>query len=352
MEDTPAASISMSFNNRALFGYIQVAKIMFWKLSHLENDWGFLSSIKHEVKKKFDFFEWYLTYSMVDEKTLEPHYFWMDVVICYESYTKKSAAQSTSFPGLLGTLYCGLCMSKKSHPEAEKTTDDLKTIQDDLKRTYDTDPTDVNAAERYILSNIILSNRMSYSPQLTPVKELQIILHYFLKGVKDVKNKSPEFYLLVLLLFWPETVKKQKEECATQPCYVSLMKEAFDAKYGKFLRGRYLLPLFFLGKGCGLSRWVHKSRLDAILETKVMQVNEMWSDDEVWKTEEIQDILLPVRVEPCTGEQTEAHACVVENKIKVSIKVDPNAPFPTFVYLGFTIQGPVVFTCLQTEHLA
>ncbi|XP_071316041.1 sterile alpha motif domain-containing protein 9-like [Trachinotus anak] len=411
MADTAGTvSTSKSFNNRGLFGFIQVAKIVSEKL-YAQPRRRFIQTKQREVKAKFDFFEWYLTYSKPDMTTSEPSYFWKDVALCYKYYTTKTAAESTSFPGLLDCLNHGLFTSKgrrAGFEENEKTVSDLEAIHDDLKTTYEKNVDDVKVAERYILSNIILSNRMPDSSHLTPVRELQTIIHGFLGT--DERHRSPEFCLLVLLLFWPEEqpqvvqeeddeeVDQQATECNTsedktwededsneeqetrgEPAqvpldhmvnpdlqqYVTFMEEAYErAKYAKYLRGRYLLPLFFLGKGSGLSKWIHKSRLDAIVERKVdteladeqderskkkvRQINDMWINGEVWQVPEIQDILLPVRVEPCHSsmtsqehEEQEVFVCVGEKKIKAStaVKLDTSE----FFYLGFTIRGPVLF---------
>uniref|UniRef100_UPI003AAAC2D2 sterile alpha motif domain-containing protein 9-like n=1 Tax=Centroberyx gerrardi TaxID=166262 RepID=UPI003AAAC2D2 len=449
MGDTGVVSVSNSFNNRGLFGYIQVVKTVFEKLScTTEGDvWkkvltgdknakpdrslgcnSLIPNLKLEVEDKFEFFEWYLAYSKPDKESLEPPYFWKDIVLCYELYTTKRATESTSFPGLLDCLYHGLRTSKGSRAEfeeAEKTVSDLKAIQNGLRTTYEANDADVKEAERYILSNIILSNKVPDSPELPPVKELKTIIHRFL--VEEVGRRSPEFYLLVLLLFWPEEqplmVQEDKEdegveeqqaaeddgsedktweakdsdeeeetgEETAQPSldlmldfdlqkYVTFMEDTFEKKYAKYLRGRYLLPLFFLGRGSGLSRWVHKSRLDAILEEKVntnrpmddrneknkrkgmqKQIDEMWSSGEVWEIPEIQEILLPVRGEACyltapqEHHEQEVFACIGGKRIKVTTEDESNAlnnnskkrpkktQNPTFFYLGFTIQGPVAF---------
>ncbi|XP_044038959.1 sterile alpha motif domain-containing protein 9-like isoform X2 [Siniperca chuatsi] len=415
MKDTAGiVSISNSFNNRGLFGFIQVAKIAFEKLNKersSEEHRGFIQNLKMEVEAKFDFFEWYLTYSKPDKKSLEPRYFWKDVALCYEHYTTKTAAESTSFPGLLDCLNHGLFTSKGRRArfeEAEKTVSDLEAIRDDLKTAYEANVNDVEAAERYILSNIILSNKMHDFPQLTSVKELQTIMHRFLGT--EVRRRSPEFYLLVLLLFWPEEEpqvvqeeddeeveqlsteddqtwededRDEEQETRAEPAqlspdlmfdpdlqqHVTFMEEAFErAKYAKYLRGRYLLPLFFLGKGSGLSKWIHKSRLDAIVEQKVdaeladeqgkrmkekwRRINKIWIKREVWRVPEIQDILLPVQVEvshsttmPMEHEKKKVFVCAGGKKIMATTEVEPDASAlsPLLFYLGFTIQGPVIF---------
>ncbi|XP_047450721.1 sterile alpha motif domain-containing protein 9-like [Mugil cephalus] len=394
-----------SFNNRGLFGFIQVAKIVFEKLGKTRAAASY-PNLQKEVKDKFDFFEWYLTYSKPDMKTFEPDYFWRDVAVCYKHYTGKTAAESTSFPGLLNCLDHGLFSSKGSRARFEETENDLQRIRDELKTTYKKNVNDVKVAERYILSNITLSNKEPDSASLSPVKELQKVIRKFLC---EVECRSPEFYLLVLLLFWPEEpdevkqeedveVKQEPELEATEEdgsqdktwedvntdedqdtggeadndpdpdpqAMVTLMKEEFErAKYAKYLRGRYLLPLFFLGKGSGLSRWIHKSKLDVVVERMVLDklkaqtdkrnkkmrmFHDVWIKGEVWHHPRIRAMLLPVQVEPCNSSTTsqrheEVFVCVGEKKIKAKVEEKVyGPPLSTMLYyLGFTIQGPVVF---------
>ncbi|XP_078132262.1 sterile alpha motif domain-containing protein 9-like isoform X2 [Sander vitreus] len=420
MKDTAGTvSISNSFNNRGHFGFIQVAKTAFEKLNKVrsypsQRHSSFIQKWKREVEAKFDFFEWYLVYSKPDMTSLEPYYFWKDIVLCYELYTTKTAAKSTSFPGLLDGLNHGLFTSKgrrAGFEEPEETVSDLEAIHDRLKTIYEANVDDVKVAERYILSNIILSNKMHNS--LTPVKELQAIIYRFLGT--EVGCRSSEFYLLVLLLFWPEEEpwvvqeeddeeveqtateddesedktwvdedSNEEQETRGEPAQLSLdlmfdpdlqehvtfMKKAFErAEYAKYLRGRYLLPLFFLGTGSGLSKWIHKSRLDAIVEKKVdaeladdhdkrakkkwKRINEMWINGDVWRVPEIQDMLLPIQVELCHSPnmpqdhgKEQVFICVGGKKIMATTEVEqPEAPVlsPMLFYLGFTIQGPVVF---------
>ncbi|XP_034712991.1 sterile alpha motif domain-containing protein 9-like isoform X2 [Etheostoma cragini] len=420
-DTTDTERISNSFNNRGLFGFLQVAKIAFEKLnkgpSRPSKKHGFIQKLKPEVEARFDFFEWYLAYSNPNKTSTEPDYFWKDIVICYELYTTKTAAKSTSFPGLLDLLNHGLITSKGRRArfeEAEETVSELEAIRDHLKTIYEANVDDVKEAERYILSNIILSNKMHNSLQHTPVTELQAILNRFL-GTK-VGHRGAQFYLLVLMLFWPEEEPRvlQEEddeeveqeateddesedktwedeesngdqETRAEPAQLSLdlmfgpdlqqcvtfMEKAFErAKYAKHLRGRYLLPLFFLGTGSGLSKWIHRSRLDAIVEKKVdaeltddydetnknklSRINEMWNNGDVWQVPEIQNMLLPIQVELCHSptmphvhEKEQVFLCVGGQKIMATMEVEePEAPLLTPVpfYLGFTIRGPVVFT--------
>ena len=165
------------------------------------------------------------------------------------------------------------------------------------------------------------------------MKELQKIIWRFL--ATERRHRSPEFYLLVLLLLFPEEqpplVQDEDDEEAEQPptdgqteqlpldhgsdsdlqLYVTFMEEAYERSiYAKYLPSRCLLPLFFLGKGSGLSKWIHKSQLDAIVEQtvdaelagendptnleKASRIENMWSNGDVCQVPEIQNILLPV----------------------------------------------------------
>ncbi|XP_037615192.1 sterile alpha motif domain-containing protein 9-like [Sebastes umbrosus] len=436
-------SFSSIFNNRGLFGFIQVAKIALEKLNKVQcssQRHSFIQRLEMEVEAKFDFFEWYLAYSKPAMTSVEPLYFWKDVVLCYELFTTKTAAESTSVPALLDCLNRGSFSSKgrrAGFEEAEETVSDLEAIQEDLKTAYEANVNDVKAAERYILSNIILSNKMRNSPKLTLVKELQRIIHRFL--VAEERCRSPEFYLLVLLLFWPEEKPQElqeeddegeqstenedqndedsdeeqeqstededqddkdsdeeqeqstededqddednneEQETRGEPAqqsvdfmfnldlqkYVTFMEKAFEGARAKYLRGRYLLPLFFLGKGSGLSKWIHKSRLDAIIEEKADAnladepytqnkkkwglINEMWINGDVWRVSEIQDILLPVRIDSTTMPQKhdEVFVCVGGKQIVATVEAEPDASTlsPMLFYLGFTIKGPVLYRC-------
>ncbi|KAF3697728.1 Sterile alpha motif domain-containing protein 9-like [Channa argus] len=415
LEDVGPISISKHFNNRGLFGFIQVAKIAFEKMGVVKNQ-GLIQNKKMEVEEKFDFFEWYLIYSKPDVTILEPHYFWKDVALCYHYYTDKTASESTSFPGLLDCLNQGLFLSKgrrAEFEEVEKTVSDLEEIQDVLKKTYEENTDDVKVAERYILSNIILSNKMPDSPRVTSVTELKTIIHRFLNT--KVGQRSPEFYLLVLLLFWPEEQtqilqKDDNEEVEQQATHnsasedetsededtneeqetehqaaqlpsnlmfdpdleqnITFMEKAFErTQYAKYLRGRYLLPLFFLGKRSGLSKWIHKSKLDAIVEknvdtelagesyinnkNKLERINEIWENGEVWQIQEIKDILLPLAKEQChilttPQEHNEQVSFVYAGGKKVKafteVESDALAQSSMLFYLGFTIRCPVVFS--------
>ncbi|KAF7229875.1 sterile alpha motif domain-containing protein 9-like [Nothobranchius furzeri] len=243
----------------------------------------------------------------------------------------------------------------------ERTEADLKEIRDALKAKHEEKDDDVELAERFILSNIVLSNKLPYPPQPTLMHELQTINHRFLET--EQRNRSPEFYLLALMLLWPEEqqIMSTEQHHHNLQQYADLMEKAFDDSwYAKYLQGRYLLPLFFLGKGSGLSKWVHKSRLDAIVEKSVntgldeevrmSEINRMWISGRVWHLPEIKHILQPVKTEPLFSsqnheEEEKVFVCVGGNTIPVCMesKIDCSPESTAFFCLGFNVKGPIVF---------
>ncbi|PWA19802.1 hypothetical protein CCH79_00015843 [Gambusia affinis] len=225
------ANISNSFNNRGHFGFIQVAKIVSEK--HKHNN-PLKDTLKLEVEDKFEFFEWYLSYSQPDRTTA-------------------------------------------AHEENVE---------------------DVKMAQRYILSNIILNNKEPHSPQHALVRELQAILQRFLPT--GANSRDPEFYLLVLLLFWPEDQFQDQT-----------LEEA-DVEENNTGEESEQPPPGLIGK--------------------------------VWQLPEIQDMLQPVQMEATqSGEDHEVFLSVGGKKIRKSLcQVDHVSESKRF-YLGFNIKGPVIF---------
>ncbi|KAM8900594.1 sterile alpha motif domain-containing protein 9-like [Spinachia spinachia] len=377
-------NISKTFNNRGLYGFIKVAKIFLENLPPTERR-RYAQNVEMKVRAEFDFFERYLTYSQLDQTSTEPHYFWKDIVRCYEMCTTQRVAESATFAGLLRAQNRRLFTSMErwaSFAEAEQTVSDLERIQDELRAAHEADPDNVPAAQSYILSNILLGNAMHDSPKLTCVSELQAITRRLL----DTPNKTPELHLLAVLLFWPEEERKTDEppESCTSAGpelhsvefvfnldvqrYVTLMEKAYMTSDAKYHRGRCLLPQFFLGKGPGLSRWIHKSRLDKIVENEVNKelaesvesahekwerFNKKWISGDVWRLLEIQHMLLPIQLKlpnsptmPQKQEKEEVYA--QGTKITAETTPGPYSALSTqLFYLCFTIQGPVVFQVRQ-----
>ncbi|KAM9400926.1 sterile alpha motif domain-containing protein 9-like isoform 2-T2 [Salvelinus alpinus] len=388
MQDDGMTKVSRIFNNRGLFGYLQVANIVFDSLVSLDKNWQkvltmeisadtffikigqkklfkykpLISSLRDEVERKCEFFDGYLTYSKPSIEKDEPHYFQTDVKNCYHKYVgtctpihsesaidvplqKLKEEMAIAFPGLLSCLDKGY---DKTH--LRRITILWEEIKKDWEKKKDGGGEN-KAAQNFILANIILSKVEAASPVLTPLPILRSILERHL--LANFGNQTPEFYFLVLLLFWPEEYKKTGFNVDLNKC-VQEMQESYKNTYKKHLRSRYLRPLIFLGKGEGLSRLVHRSKIEKLLARENPMagpdtIDQKWSSGEVWREPSVQDLLLPVigvvrqhrvfaRVD---GKEIEVYA---EQRRKVWKSED------VCFYLGFTIRGPVAYGIQYPSH--
>lgn len=349
--DIRNSNVPNTFNIRGIFGYIQVIKILFDALTQHSSQWAeflrgktsvtslgssfkdqklkrynnFLKNLKDEIKEKKHFFQCYLTYSKPSIEKQEPPYFRRDVDECYRRYViqGEQAAQSeqqilelkqaNTFPGLLHLL-------------------DQDISKTELEKILRCSVNNADDNQNYILANIILCNKSPTSQFLMPKKELQNIIMRYWQAEK--RYRSPEFYLLVLLLFWPEE-DELNQGTPNRPNLaesVKYMHQAFERTYKKHLRSRYLVPLFFLGKGENLQRLVHRSKVEQHLMDVLTKGDEK---------AEIQDLH---RVQ---GEVRDHRVFALRGANQ--IEVTPHHPasvrgqgFVSF-YLGFNIKGPVAY---------
>lgn len=347
MQEHGMASTSTIFNNRGIFGYMQAANIIFDSIKTLHEEWpkvltkeitphhflnsygsgkcekykSLITSLRDEVEDKFEFLEWYLLYSKLGIYKNEPTYFKPEVDECYrkfvtQNHQNKSAFQmlkerkASTFAGLLGI---------DEDAELELITEQWKEIYLDLQG-------DAQDIQNYIAANIMLSQRNDTSPTLRPLEELQAMLHNLWTKQKD--KRSPEFYLLVLLLFWPDAQQSRHNSLDIAEC-VRLMQRSFETTYKNYLRSRYLVPLFFLNTGHGLQRFVHKSHLDENTIHLLVKGHEI------------------PQLRRVTGEVKKYKVFAVEESEEIEVSPDHPASVRSqgkvSFYLGFNIKGPVAY---------
>ncbi|XP_067239434.1 sterile alpha motif domain-containing protein 9-like [Chanodichthys erythropterus] len=308
---------STSFNNRGYFGFLQVCKGVYdLAKKPLEQKISeFISEYKGDVEDRYDFFEWYLAFSRPKINKKDPDYLHNDIVECYKRYFKKekqtdeatlNEKKMKSFGGLLHFLKSDASVFKQTfkNPQSDDETQNIL----------------------YVLANIILS--MSDGPS-ERVEELQASLHKL--WVSKKQGRSPEFYLLILLLFWFDEAQPRIPNPPDLEDCVKYMAESYEKKYQKYLRGRYLVPLFFLRKESGL---VHISKLH--------------QNDDVGSLELLKEGDEVSCLQRISGE--------VKKDLKVfairdgkQIQVIPHKPASVCkqgkvsFYLGFNIRGPVAF---------
>ncbi|CAB1345503.1 unnamed protein product, partial [Coregonus sp. 'balchen'] len=380
MQDDGMTNVSHIFNSRGLFGYLQVANIVFDSLVSLDKTWrkvltmeisadsffistgqkklfkykSLISSLRDEVERICEFFDGYLTYSKPSIEKNEPNYFQTDVKNCYCKYVgtctpihskfaigiplqKLKEEMAITFPGLLSCL-------DKGYDESHLRR--ITILWKEIKKDGDN-----KATQNFILANIILSEVEAASPILTPLPILRGILERHL--LANFGNQTPEFYFLVLLLFWPEEHEKMGFDVDLNKCVLE-MQESYKNMCKKHLRSRYLRPLIFLGKGEGVSRLTHRSKIDNLLVKENPMagpdfITQKWAIGDMWSEPSVQDILLPVNG---VVRQHRVIALVDGKEIEVCANQRSKVwkSGDVCFYLGFTIRGPVAYGIHYPSH--
>ncbi|KAG1926984.1 sterile alpha motif domain-containing protein 9-like [Pimephales promelas] len=233
------------FNTGGHFGFLEVCKEIYDRITPknpLEQKYhDFINSLRGKVESKYNFFERYLTFSRPGSKTEEPEYIRRVVEDCYKLHVTQGTQtgeealnerKQKTFAGMLDFLRSDINVLKQNLSAIEKPQ------SDDEPQTV-----------LYILAKLISSQA---GEPAGGTEELQDMLQSL--WLTKAEGRSPEFYLLVLLLFWPDEVKPDPPNLGD--C-VQYMSQSYESKYQKHLRHRFLVPLFFYGKGEGLQRLVH-----------------------------------------------------------------------------------------------
>ncbi|KAL7841548.1 hypothetical protein SRHO_G00252390 [Serrasalmus rhombeus] len=294
------------------------------------------------VERKHAFFEKYLIYSKPSRYKSEPSHIQRDVDMCCSKYLLQHSKPASSchsimdrsFPGLFSCLDRGYCSYF------------LERITEHTRKKHEEQMSEVNAAMNYVLSNIVLSNKDETSQVLRTLTDLRGILWRFVEKI----YQSPEFFLLVLLLFWPNEPQHQHLHFKVDlNSIVENMKTAFDQKYKKYFRSRYLRPLFFLGQDTGLKRLVHSWKVHSVhtkhrknpKQKRKTWANLDWGNNQLWKDSDIQNLLLRVRG---VFKKQQLFAYVEDKEIAIySDQAFVSYQGPASFFLGFTIKGPVAY---------
>ncbi|XP_052456810.1 sterile alpha motif domain-containing protein 9-like [Carassius gibelio] len=322
------------FNNSGSFGFLQVCSVfheMHQKNPHKQQHSDFINDLRCKVESRYDFFEWYLAFSRLSLNKEDPDYFHEDVDECYWKYFKQreqtdeatlNEKKMKSFGGLLHFLKSDINVLKQYKSTFDNTQSDNET-----------------QTVLYILANIILSQ--SGDP-CEKAEDLQARLQRL--WLREMQDRSPEFYLLILLLFWADEAPPGITNPPNLEMCVQETVNSYKRKYQKYLRGRYLVPLFFFRKGKGLRRLVHISKLNQ------MDLELLTEGDEHAEVECLQRINGEVKNDMETDNDR-----VFAVKDGQQIKLTPHNPSSVCkpgqvsFYLGFTIRGPVAFNIRYEE---
>lgn len=199
--------------------------------------------------------------------------------------------------------------------------------------------------QNFILANIILSCIKPASKLVQPLPKLKKQLREVLKQV-GLDHKYVEPYFLASLLFWPENQQLDLDSGQMEK-YISSLNMSFRSQYKYMCHFKQPIAHFYLGKGSGFNRLVHKVKIEECFEN-VSDTSTLWQSGAVWEEKKVQELLLRLRG------RAEGELIYVEyggdEKIKIPVR-------PVFLgrlrsgrsiekvsfYLGFSIGGPLAY---------
>ncbi|XP_039677532.1 sterile alpha motif domain-containing protein 9-like [Perca fluviatilis] len=337
MKGDGKTKVSLYFNTRGMFGYLQVSNLVYDRLVSQNETWrgvltkkvslrsvlgslgdnklfrfnDLINSLRDEVKKKCAFFDKYLTYSKPDMKKDDPSYISRDTSDCNRKYVGDYPPKHFK----------------------DKGADLIQNLKQNLA--------DTSAG---VLSCLDRECTESDLKEITTWWE-----EIFSQKMPLIPRDSPELHMLTLLLCWPSD---SKEKCVHDlNKLIRRMNCSYEHAYKIHFRSRYLPPLFFIGKGQDLTRIVHRKVLKEMFleqnEETIQDWSNNWSNEKTFKDPTIQARLLKVegvvrnyRVYARIGGTEIEMDANLRNSLWRSCQVS--------FYIGFTIRGPVAFA-IQTK---
>ncbi|XP_010222910.1 PREDICTED: sterile alpha motif domain-containing protein 9-like [Tinamus guttatus] len=245
------------------------------------------------------------------------------------------ASKADSFSGLLEYL----------HRNRENADRDLEDIVAAYEFLCEENPdATLKEKQNLILANVVLKCIKPKSIKVHPLKKLRNLLLNILEKA-ELSSQCVEPFFLASFLFWPENPKQLNEDSKEMASYVTRLCESFKEHYGTLRHAKLPLAHFYLGKGIGLNRFVHKGKIDQLFSSlPEEQLNCLWQKGDIWKEKAVQNLLLPLqgRAEGKTiyadygGNGT--FRIPVQPVSSCMLKKGPTIERVTF-YLGFSIAG-------------
>lgn len=178
---------------------------------------------------------------------------------------------------------------KKENRSAEKLERILSFYPENPQRNKLEDSDLIN----FILSHITLACLAPGSGKLLPLSTLRELSSRFFKAKKKVFPASAFF--LLTLLYWPDDAldkepNPDKDDILTSA--LQTLKRLYDIKMKDVpTRKKRIYTPFFLGKGYGLSKIVHKDKIDKLMEGSLNEKRMKWLHGSVWNISTIRDNL-------------------------------------------------------------
>ncbi|KAM8900595.1 sterile alpha motif domain-containing protein 9-like [Spinachia spinachia] len=362
------ARVSRLFNTRGQFGYLQLCNDLFDLLVSQNDAWrdvltkkvllnsalerlgdprliqfnDLINSLRDDIETKCAFFNKYVTYSTPKFKN-DPDYISEDTSKCYENFVGSYPSEDFKQKGAalirrLKKKRVDTSVGVFSCLERECKESDLKDITTWWEEIF-LQRESINC----VVALVELRNKCAEFPADGKLSaELK-------QKMSAIPGDSPELCILALLLCWP--ADGEATGVLDLSRLIQRIKRSFRDVYELHLGSRYLRPLFFMGKGKGLGRMVHRKVLENLLleqnpETKRDWINN-WCREKIFQDPKVQKDLVKV-------EGVVRHYRLFTTAGGREIELEANdrdslwRPRAVSFYLGFTIRGPVAFA-VRTE---
>uniref|UniRef100_A0A087YQC4 Uncharacterized protein n=1 Tax=Poecilia formosa TaxID=48698 RepID=A0A087YQC4_POEFO len=363
------------FNCTGQFGFVQVCNLLYDLLVKKNERWeavltkkvsfgsvlkefgdnklyrfnDLVSNLKGDVQKKAEFFAQYLTFSKLSIERDDPEYISEETYECQKKFVGYSLSAEVipnadqckhELQQNLATTSAGVlaCMDR------EYSEDLLKCIAECWKKVWSKTKSRSNEAN-YILAYILSRNLRATFPD-SP----EALIQRFKQGKPPDHSNPPEQHMLALLLSWPANSENKSSFDLNQQ--IQEMGLSYEKAYRKYFRSRYLLPLFFIGKGQDLDRLVHRKVLEHLFFQHSQGTDpdckmKNWTNEDIFKDGKVKERLIKFEgvvrnyslFLPVGSKQIE-----IEANLQRSLWKARQVSF----FLGFTIRGPVAFD-IQTK---
>ncbi|XP_021243866.1 sterile alpha motif domain-containing protein 9-like [Numida meleagris] len=332
---------------------------------------SFINNLQSQLKRAFDFFEDYFVFfkTQMNEKEIAEANIYKKVQECFSKYTKifcdwnidqlrsqsflelpltqkieafrktVEASKADLFSGLLAYLY-------KNHRNDDRELENIVYAYSFL--CDENSQATLKEKQNFILANVVLSCINPKSTELHHFKKLRSQLLSILDRV-EANSYCVEPFFLASLLFWPENRKQLNEDSRKMDYYLIRLRESFKELYGTVHHSKQPLAHFYLAKGSGLNRFVHKRKIDQLFSSLPEQkLNSLWQSGNIWKEKAVHDLLLPLdgRAEGTViyvnFGSNEPFRIPVQPALSCLLKNGPNIQRVSF-YLGFSIAGLLAY---------
>ncbi|XP_071620011.1 sterile alpha motif domain-containing protein 9-like [Heliangelus exortis] len=233
---------------------------------------------------------------------------------------------------------------KKENRSADKLEKILSFYTENPLRLEDSD------LINYILCHITLACLAPGSAKLVPMLTLRDLSARFFKGKRPFPASA---YFLLTLLYWPdEALDKEPQPDKDEILNTALqtLGRLYDIKMKDVpTRKKRIYTHFFLGKGYGLGKIVHKTKIDKLISGSLDERRMKWLHGTVWNIGKIREILK--RVSGWTRDRKLFIRGHVKEFPILPLHLDsvpPGNENVTF-YLGFSFRGLVAFN-IEVEN--